>query len=283
MNNYDKWEEVKRILKTRTAEVIYKTFIEPLQFYGEDDYYHVIFITWPEQPKMINYIDFQYQGIIEQVVKSMWGMDYIARIIPAKEYIQNELPFFGFDIRRPELNMDHSFDTFVTGESNRDAFSAVKTAVEFPGGSCNPLLIYGNYGLGKTHLLQAAALYITEHEPDSKVLYVSGGELADRIIIDTDRGAINSLLMKAQWYDVLIVDDIQYMLGMDAVQETFLDIIEVLYTKQKQIIIAGNYIAIESMGIDSKLKKRFAACVTAEIKSPDYLDAIDEDEPHQSQ
>lgn len=173
-------------------------------------------------------------------------------------------------IEKIRLNEDYNFDTFVAGESNKDALSAAKYAAEFPGGSYNPLLIYGESGLGKTHLLHAIALYITEHDPDLKVLYISGEEFSVKLHDEIRYGTIDSFLMIIQLYDVLIVDDIQHFMGMDAAQETFLDIVEDLVKENKQVIITGTNVPIELMGLDIRLKERFPTCVTSEIHLPEF-------------
>lgn len=266
----EKWETAKKRLKTQTADLPYKAFFEPLQFIADSDKESTIYISWPGPVQWAHFINFLYLDIIEQTVSSVWGKKFYVIMQHEGAYLQNAGSLAGCDIEAFRPDNEFSFDRFVVEKSNVDAFSAVKFAGVFPSGSNDPLMIYGESGLGKTHLLQAAAQYISEHYPDMEVLYISAEALTDGIMEVVKRGTIQLLKWRIQKCDALIVDDIQYMLGCDTVQEVFLDIVGDLCESQKQVIIAGNYYAIELMGFDIRLKKRFPECVTAEIGPPEY-------------
>jgi len=186
-------------------------------------------------------------------------------------YIPKELLLDRLGVEKIILNDDYNFDTFVAGESNKAALSAAKYAAEFPGGSNNPLMIYGMPGLGKTHLLNAVALYIEEHDPNLEVLFISGDDLSIKLYDEIRYGTVISFLRKLELCDVLIVDDIQYFMGgRDALQETFFEIIEDLYKMHKQIIISATDAAVELMRLDIRLKMRLPTCVIAEIDLPEF-------------
>lgn len=269
-DNNSNWEETKKHLKAQLTDLSYKTFVEPMQFHAKDDIDRAIYISWPEQPQLTDHVNFHYSDIIQKAVNAIWGTDYTVVIQSEDEYKKNEGSFADCDIKASRLNNDYRFDTFVGGESNKDAFSAAQIAAGFPGASYNPLLIYGDSGLGKTHLLHAAASHIEEHDPDLEVLYMSAEAFADRLAEFAELGTLHLFKERMQRCDVLIIDDIQYMKYQDTVQEAFIDIIGDMYEKQKQIIIGGNYVATEIMGLDIRLKKRFAACVTTEISQPEF-------------
>ena len=271
IDSNEKWEKAKEYIESQTTDLSYKLFIEPLQFCVEDNCHCVIYLSWPKQLQLITHVNFHYMGIIEQAVKSVWGIYYTAIIMPESEYAKLEGPLFSdCYIKASELNNDNRFDTFVVGESNQAAFDAAEITGEFPLASFNPLLIYGDSGLGKTHLLQAVALYITEHESDLKVLYTSAKTLTDRLYESIERGTIQLLRLGIKKYDVLIVDDIEYMQWQDIVLEEFLYIVGMMYKNQKHVMIAGNSAAVKFMGLDIRLKKRFVACAAVEIKQPEY-------------
>ncbi|ADQ81183.1 chromosomal replication initiator protein DnaA [Riemerella anatipestifer] len=192
--------------------------------------------------------------------------------------IQNPLVVPGLKKISVESNLNpvHSFDNFVEGESNKFAFSAAKIIAKRPGEtSFNPMFIYGGVGVGKTHIAQAIGLEIKNTYPDKVVHYLSSEKFIQQFIkaANSNRGNANSREDFANFYkmlDVLIVDDIQFLSGKRATQDSFFHIFDYLHQNGKQIILTSDKAPADIMDIEERVVSRFKWGLTAEIKSPDY-------------
>lgn len=171
----------------------------------------------------------------------------------------------------PNLNPNNNFDNFVEGDSNRLARSAGYAVANKPGGTAfNPLFIYGQSGLGKTHLAQAVGIEIKKIYPQKIVLYVP----ANLFQIQYSDAAIgnnrNEFLNFYQLVDVLIIDDVQEFIGKDKTQDTFFHIFNYLHQNQKQLILTSDKPPAEMSGLTDRLLSRFKWGLSAEIQRPDY-------------
>lgn len=168
----------------------------------------------------------------------------------------------------------YTFDNFVTGGNSEFAVAAARAVAENPGLSYNPLFIYGNPGLGKTHLMKAIGHEINKNF-DCKILYTTSENLLTDLVnliqkkgIDPD---INSkFIAKYRNVDVLLIDDIQFMVGKDRTQEEFFHIFNELYSKNKQIVISSDRPANDLKNLEERLKSRFNMGLTVDIQFPDF-------------
>lgn len=174
------------------------------------------------------------------------------------------------------LNPNLNFDNYVVGESNRLAFISAMNVAQSPGTIRNPLFIYGRSGIGKTHLMQAIGNYITEHS-DKKVLYTTSDAFKEEYagISKMEKGKesieyANNFKNKYRNVDVLIVDDIQFLVGAELTQQEFFHTFEALYQKNKQIIISSDKSPNDLKKIEDRLRSRFTWGLPVDIHPPEF-------------
>lgn len=163
-----------------------------------------------------------------------------------------------------------TFDTFVVGANNNIAFSAAKAVAANPGHVYNPLFLYGNVGLGKTHLMQAIGNYVIKNFPEKVVVYLPTSKLIDEIVTAIKGNKLPNVLKKFDDVDVLLIDDVQFLADKDKTQEIFHNIFNDFQLKNKQIILSSDRPPKELVHIEPRLKSRFALGLVADIKSPDF-------------
>ncbi len=179
-----------------------------------------------------------------------------------KELPQEKIPELG-------INPKNTFDTFVRGDSNDLAFSASVAVANKPGKSYNPLFIYGGVGLGKTHLLQAIAHTVIKNNPKSKIAYISTERFATEMIRHLQENKIVKFKEKYRNVDVLLIDDIQFLIGKEGTQDEFFHTFNELHSAGKQIVISSDRLPKEIPNIHDRLRSRFEWGLTVDIQQPD--------------
>lgn len=171
----------------------------------------------------------------------------------------------------PQLNGQYTFGTFIEGECNKLARSAGFAVAGNPGGTAfNPLVVYGDVGLGKTHLAQAIGNEITNRFANKNVIYVTSERFTNQLIQAIKTNAVNDFMNFYQMIDVLIIDDIQFLAGRTKTQEIFFNIFNQLHQNNKQIILTSDRAPKDLEGMEDRLISRFKWGLTADLRSPDY-------------
>ncbi|MBQ7847399.1 MAG: chromosomal replication initiator protein DnaA, partial [Clostridia bacterium] len=169
----------------------------------------------------------------------------------------------------PTAFAEYTFENFVVGKSNQFAQAAALSVATHPAGQANPLFIYGNSGLGKTHLLYAITHRIKQNFPDYKVVYVKGEEFTNQMIDAISRNLNAEFREKYRSADVLLIDDIQFIAGREATQEEFFHTFNQLYENVKQLILASDLPPRDITRLEERLRTRFECGVIADINPPD--------------
>ena len=174
---------------------------------------------------------------------------------------------------KSNLNANYTFDTFVVGGNNRFAHSASLAVAESPGEAYNPLYIYGGPGLGKTHLMHSIGHFILEKNTDAKIIYVTSEEFTNEVIESIRSGntsAMNKLREKYRTIDVLMIDDVQFIIGKESTQEEFFHTFNALHSAGKQIILTSDKPPKDMETLEERIRSRFEWGLMADIGIPDY-------------
>ena len=273
------FEEVKQKVsdELQISIIAYRTWIEPMSFYKvEGDTFYIEIPS--EKAQLINYLVKNYKDIFHVCVSDATNHDYDIRFITRKEEDDLNLsPSVSADhsdlYKQANLVSKYTFENFVVGSNNSFAHSASLAVAENPGEDFNPLFIYGGSGLGKTHLMHSIAHYIIDHNPEKKVLYVNSETFTNEVIEGIRSGssaALNRLRDKYRTVDVLLIDDIQFIIGKEATQEEFFHTFNVLHDNGKAIIISSDKPPKQMETLDEGFSSRFSQGLQADIQPPSY-------------
>lgn len=191
--------------------------------------------------------------------------EYNKLVNPTKDYTNN--------LSRRNLRPEYTFSNFVVGESNRFAFLSAMKVAEAPGDVYNPLYIFGDVGLGKTHLMMAIGHYILDNNINANVIYTTAQQFTEDYFLATStkkgRENIEEFYNYYRSADVLLVDDIQFLDGKKSTQEEFFKVFEYLHENNKQIVITSDRSANQLQNMMARLKSRFNWGLNVDIKTPD--------------
>jgi chromosomal replication initiator protein len=168
------------------------------------------------------------------------------------------------------LNVRNTFETFVVGDNNQMAAAAARAVADSPGQSYNPLFLYGDTGLGKTHLMHAIGHAVLARRPDSRIVYLSAEKFTNDFIQALQENALTKFRQRYRHVDVLLIDDIQFLAGKERSQEEFFHTFNDLHSAGKQIVISSDRRASEIEKLESRLVSRFEWGLPADIQAPDF-------------
>ena len=279
-----KWDEIKESIRIEyeIPDISYKTWIDPLKLGDIKD--DTVYIETPKELAqsifIINkkfYTPFKIY-INEALGKSFEDQYEIAFVSESEKRINIPDPNTIDKKRKYEesnLNSNYTFETFVVGSNNRLAQASAIAVSENPGEIYNPLFIYGGVGLGKTHLMHAIGHYIIDQNPNANVLYVTSENFTNEVI-EAVRTGNNSPEKTKQFrdkyrnIDVLLIDDIQFIIGKPSTQEEFFHTFNHLYEQKKQIVITSDKPPKDMDVLEERFKSRFAWGLIADIQFPDF-------------
>ncbi len=279
----EKWDQILLSIcqDNGLSNVAFETWLKPLHVFRIED--HTLKITAPFE-QAATYVENKYKIFLYVAVAETMGEEYEIKIITEEEALKEKplppapkkaaVPAASEDgSKMANLNPKYTFDTFVIGSNNRFAHAASVAVAESPGKEYNPLFLYGGVGLGKTHLMHSVAHYILQKNPDKKVLYVTS-EVFTNELIDSIRNGNNTSMTKFREkyrnIDVLLIDDIQFIIGKESTQEEFFHTFNTLHGASKQIIVSSDRPPKDLETLEARLQSRFEWGLIADISSPDY-------------
>ena len=205
---------------------------------------------------------------IEAALKELFSMDLKVVVLTEKELENTSAA--KQDILFPGTS-DYTFERFVVGSSNRYAYSAARAVADIPGrAGYNPLFIYGESGLGKTHLLYAIAHTIHANHPDDKIVYIKGDTFTNELVAAIREGRNQQFREKYREADVFLMDDVQFIAGRESTQEEMFHTFNTLYEAGHQIVFTSDRPPKELLRLDQRLQTRFEQGLPADSKPPDY-------------
>ncbi len=280
----ENWEEIMSIMirDYDISDVQYTTWLKPLKAVSFTD--NILTISAPAhlKPFGFNIINNRYKLPLQVTICDYLGIDSCSIELISEEEIpvpSESSPPAAVDeelerrINDSHLDPRYTFETFVVGSNSKFAQAAALAVAESPGIVYNPLYIYGGAGLGKTHLMHSIGHYILEHNKNSTVLYVTSEQFTNELI-ETIRNGNNTAMSrfreKYRNIDVLLLDDIQFIIGKESTQEEFFHTFNALHSAKKQIILSSDKPPKDLEILEERFKSRFEWGLIADISIPDY-------------
>ena len=209
----------------------------------------------------------RYSDIIEKALSDLFSQNFTLQVLSGDEIKEYEVKKKA-EHMLPEM-AGYTFDNFIVGSSNNFAHAAAMSVAENPGASYNPLFIYGNSGLGKTHLLLAIGNAIQQREPKKSIVYIKGDDFTNQLVRAIKTGTTEDFHNKYRSVDLFLVDDIQFIAGKQQTQNEFFHTFNSIYEAGNQIVITSDRPPLEMATLDDRLRTRFEWGLMADIQPPD--------------
>ena len=262
----DVWDNVLSQLKGELSETTIATWfdeLEPVDIQGNT------FLLHCSNDFKKGYIESLFMKNIKASLHDIFSTDFEVKILDDLDYaeLNNDRPH-----RQSErfTSAEFTFETFVVGPSNKLAYAASVSVAEHPAQNYNPLLIYGDSGLGKTHLIYAIANVIRRNDPRSKIAYVKGDDLTNELVDAIREGKTAEMREKYRQADLLLVDDVQFIAGKKQTQEEFFHTFNTLYESGRQIVLTSDRPPSEMTQLEDRLRTRFEWGLLVDVAPPDF-------------
>lgn len=284
----DVWSEFLILAKDEVGSRIVETWFRAVTFNTWDAYQKIVYLQAPNQ-FIKGWIQSHYMSLLETNLKRLLSVDNLKIVFVDNQQradadlpkvvaptpmvpVQQESPSTGVALAKKETTgiRTYTFDTFVVGPNNSLAYAAAQAVAERPGEIYNPLFIYGNSGLGKTHLLHAIGAEIKEKNKRLSVLYQTADRFVNEFINAIRFDKVHNFQAKYKAVDVLLIDDIQFISNKEQTQEAFFHIFNALYDAQKQIIFSSDTFPQDMKGLAERLKYRLAWGLVVDMHMPTF-------------
>lgn len=273
-----KWDDIMEFLRTQfnITKVSYNTWLKNLQVLDVEDDVVILYSSDASIGSNIGFIKSKYgafiRNAIEEVMETELNIDIVDKDKQAPPKKAAEAPVHESSVIGLKLNPDYTFDNFVVSNSNSIVHAAALKVAEAPGEYYNPLYIYGDPGLGKTHLMHSIAHFILENSPSLKVMYVTSEVFMNELVEAIRHGSVAPADFREKYrnIDVLLIDDIQFIIGKDRTQEEFFHTFNYLYEAKKQIVISSDKPPRDFNNLEERLRSRFECGLTVDLTAPDF-------------
>ena len=262
----DVWNNVLQQLKGELSETTIATWFDELEAV---DIRGNTFLLHCSNDFKKGYIESLFMKNIKASLHDIFSTDFEVQILDDQAFAE----FNGGESHRQSdrfTSAEFTFETFVVGPSNKLAYAASMAVAEHPAQNYNPLLIYGDSGLGKTHLLYAIANVIRRNDAKAKIVYIKGDDFINEFIELIRAGRGNEFRAKYREADLLLVDDVQFVAGKEQVQNEFFHTFNTLYESGKQIVLTSDRPPSEMTLLDDRLRTRFEWGLLADVTPPDF-------------
>ncbi len=267
MESYSEvWKLVKEYCKENVTDTIYSLWLEPLTMVSFENNK----VTLLTSEFKANIVRSKFMDLLNDAFEHTMGFNVDIEITTSGT--QNTESVTNTDFVKSQdsnIKYDLTFDTFIVGSSNTFAHAAALAVATTPGQAYNPLFIYGNSGLGKTHLLNAICSKIKNNNPNAKIIYTSGEDFTNEIILAIKQNTQADFHNKYRTADILLVDDIQFIAGKKQTQEEFFHTFNTLIQDSKQIVLTSDRPPKEIAHLEDRIKSRFEWGLLADIQPPD--------------
>ena len=273
MSNYEElWSGVLDTLRENISEQGFNTWFNETEVIELDD--NKLSVKVPTQ-FIADYLNSNYSELVSEICFNLYKNKYNIRftgINPARPEKKFTIKPQSKDIAtyQTKLNKNYNFNEFVIGTNNRFAHSASLAVAESPGTTYNPLFIYGESGMGKTHLMQAVGNFVMDELEDKKVFYITTEEFTNEMIDNIRNNSMPAFRNKFRNFDVLLIDDIHFLSKKEGTQEEFFHTFNALYEKKKQIVLTSDRPPKDIPELEKRLVTRFEWGLLADLKSPDF-------------
>ncbi len=260
----DLWQEILKLLSGKITESALVTWFSDCEIVEMDDCRFVIHTPNTFKRDIIND---RYIPLLKDALYQLFSADFDIYVLAGDEindYVKTEK----VDSSLPEV-AGYTFDRFIVGASNRYAHAAAMAVAQKPGQTYNPLFIYGNSGLGKTHLLLSIGQYIHEKNPGKKIVYIKSDEFTNNMVRSIREGTAEEFRTRYRNADLFLVDDIQFIAGKQQTQNEFFHTFNNIYEAGHQIVITSDRPPMEMSLLDDRLRTRFEGGLMADIQPPD--------------
>ena len=266
----DVWDNILQQLKKELSETTIATWFDELEAV---DIQGNVFILHCSNDFKKGYIESLFMKNIKASLHDIFSTDFEVRILDDQDYAE----FQGNAPKKQSerfTSAEFTIETFVVGPSNKLAYAASVSVAEHPAQNYNPLLIYGDSGLGKTHLLYAIANVIRRNDRHAKIVYIKGDDFINEFIELIRAGRGNEFRAKYREADLLLVDDIQFVAGKEQVQNEFFHTFNTLYESGRQIVLTSDRPPSEMTLLDDRLRTRFEWGLLVDVAPPDFRPAL---------
>ena len=272
----EKWNEILELMKIENdiAEVAFTTWVIHFKPYKVEGNMLTVSVEKENLVLDANWFSKEFRMPLIISIAEVLETDFDVRfIIPdgteEDSDIEEESKADSSEVNT-HLNPRYTFDTFVVGKNNDIAHATALAVAEDPGTYGNPLFIYGGAGLGKTHLLHSMAHYVLSKHPDYRIIYVTSEEFTNELVRSIQHKQGESFKNKYRNIDMLLIDDIQFIVNKESTQEEFFHTFTTLYESKKQIVISSDKPPKDINGLEDRLITRFKAGLTVDIQPPNY-------------
>ena len=261
----DIWKHILEVIAGEITPTAYNTWFSECSVVDITDCKLVLHTTSEFKRNMIVN---RFGETIKGILYDIFSCEFELEVLAGDELLDYERASLREPSPYPEMD-GYTFDRFVVGPSNKFAHAAAVAVAENPGKLYNPLFIYGNSGLGKTHLLLAIGEEIHARHPEKKIAYVKGDDFTNQMIQSVQSGTAEEFRQKYRNVDLFLVDDVQFIAGKQATQEEFFHTFNNIYEAGHQIVITSDRPPLEMSLLDDRLRTRFEGGLMADVQPPD--------------